>query len=44
VKIRKPTNCGITNQMPSCAFTMSTSDSDPAIITTPIRLRPSDTS
>ena len=29
MKIRKPTNCGTTYQMPSCASTMSVSDSEP---------------
>ena len=39
MKIRKPTNWGTTNHSPAwpepCASTMSTSDSEPAVMATP---------
>src|SRR3954451_25337063 len=43
-KITKPTNCGTTYQMWSCLLTMSTSESEPAVIATPSSDSPSETS
>src|SRR3954454_4782873 len=43
-KVRKPTNCGTTYQTACCDCTIETSDSEPAIITTPISESPSATS
>ena len=44
MKMQKPTNCGTTYHMPSCASTMSTSESEPAVMATPSSDRPSATS
>jgi hypothetical protein len=42
--MQKPTNCGTTYHMSPCASTMSTSDSEPAVMATPSSDRPSATS
>ena len=44
MKMQKPTNCGITNQTPSWASTIVTSESEPAVIATPSSDRPRATS
>ena len=40
MKIRNPTNCGITYQISSCASTIETSDREPAIMIAPSSARP----
>ena len=40
MKIRKPTNCGMKYHMPAWPSTMSTSDSDWALMTTPTSAMP----
>ena len=44
MKIRKPTSCGMMNQISSWAWTMSTSESEPAIMITPSSASPIETS
>jgi len=44
MKMQKPTNCGATYQMWSWLFTISVSESEPAVITTPTSDSPSETS
>ncbi len=44
MKIRKPTNWGTTNHIVPCAWTMSTSESEPPMMIAPSRARPIATS
>src|SRR6266480_1543445 len=44
MKMQKPTNCGTTYQMEPCLATISVSDSEPAVNTTPSSDSASDTS
>jgi hypothetical protein len=44
VNTRKPTNCGMKYHMPPWAWTIAVSESEPAVMITPINASPCETS